>query len=393
MAYAETNGSGQPTYDYEHYHHSQVGPVTRRKITTTLYHIHTSGEPMIKIRSLGLGHREYITCDCNSHQSRYRRTRSDPDDENDCSCFERGQGDSTRLPRDDVHKAEAKPRRMGPDYKYSDRSGREHPEYFQPEEPTAGYRSGYSGKRTKYDGDTYGRNNKRSQAKPKKSEEKDHNSREPKSGYTSGYSGKPTRYDGDTYGRNNNRSQAKPKKSEAKDHNSSSSNRWDKDPRSKRNDHFHEDDEEKYYQEAPKSSPPKGPRPINTDELNSGSESQCRKDARSKRNDASREDGEKRHQQEAIRPKGKEELPDHYATLSLEHLTSAHEIKLAAKRRRVEVHPDRLKKAGMSESECGEIDAAAAKVGQAAEILLNPEQKEKYDRKWQAAQNGFVHRS
>ena len=56
------------------------------------------------------------------------------------------------------------------------------------------------------------------------------------------------------------------------------------------------------------------------------------------------------------------------------------EIKSAAKRRRIEVHPDKNKKAGMSDSERAKIDAAAAEVGCAADVLSNPEQKLVYDR-------------
>ena len=92
-----------------------------------------------------------------------------------------------------------------------------------------------------------------------------------------------------------------------------------------------------------------------------------------------REHGSHRHQG-VLAKKAREELPDHYLTLKISPLASAEEIKTAAKRRRVEVHPDRLKKEGMDDSERAKIDAVAAKVGQAAEVLQNPEQKLKYDR-------------
>ena len=81
-------------------------------------------------------------------------------------------------------------------------------------------------------------------------------------------------------------------------------------------------------------------------------------------------------------------MPDHYATLKLGPSATDEEIKSAAKRRRVEVHPDKLKKEGMSESERAKIDEAAAKVGQAADVLQNPEQKREYDCKLYAA-NGW----
>ena len=96
-----------------------------------------------------------------------------------------------------------------------------------------------------------------------------------------------------------------------------------------------------------------------------------------------RDHGNHRHQGVPAR-KAREELPDHYLTLGISPLASAEEIKTAAKRKRVEVHPDRLKKAGMDESELAKIDAVAAKVGQAAEVLQNAEQKLKYDRQRKA---------
>ena len=92
-----------------------------------------------------------------------------------------------------------------------------------------------------------------------------------------------------------------------------------------------------------------------------------------------REHGNHRHQGVPAK-KAREELPDHYLTLKISPLASAEEIKSAAKRRRVEVHPDRLKKEGMDDSERAKIDAAAAEVGQAAEVLQSAEQKLKYDR-------------
>ena len=46
----------------------------------------------------------------------------------------------------------------------------------------------------------------------------------------------------------------------------------------------------------------------------------------------------------------------------------------AAKKMRIKTHPDRLKKEGMSDEEKAKIDEAAAKVGQAADILSDPAQ-------------------
>ena len=68
-------------------------------------------------------------------------------------------------------------------------------------------------------------------------------------------------------------------------------------------------------------------------------------------------------------------FPDLYAILKSSHCATDEEIKSAAKRRRVEVHADKLKLSGMSVSKIDEIDAVAARVGQAADVLL------KYDHK------------
>ena len=90
------------------------------------------------------------------------------------------------------------------------------------------------------------------------------------------------------------------------------------------------------------------------------------------------------HELPEPQPKARDNLPDFYAILKISHLATDDQIRSAAKRRRVEVHPDKLKRPGMSESEMDEIDAQAAWVGQASDVLLNPEQKLKYDSKYAA---------
>lgn len=115
------------------------------------------------------------------------------------------------------------------------------------------------------------------------------------------------------------------------------------------------------------------------------SDNRREEDPRRTSNDRYYEDREQRHRQEAPQAKAKEKLPDHYAALKLGPLATSEEIKSAAKRRRVEVHPDKLKKPGMSDSERAKIDAAAAEVGQAADVLSNPEHKLEYDRQLYAA--------
>lgn len=79
--------------------------------------------------------------------------------------------------------------------------------------------------------------------------------------------------------------------------------------------------------------------------------------------------------------------------MKLHHLATPAEIKSAAKRRRVEVHPDKLKKPGMSDSEQAKIDGEAAKVGEAADVLQNPQQKWEYDRQLYAAKGWIWHSS
>ncbi|KAI4211924.1 MAG: hypothetical protein LQ351_005264 [Letrouitia transgressa] len=76
--------------------------------------------------------------------------------------------------------------------------------------------------------------------------------------------------------------------------------------------------------------------------------------------------------------------PNHYATLGLKPNASMEEIILAAKRKRIEKHPDRLKP-GKSQEECAKIDHEAAQVGMAADVLTKPTEKAEYDeeiRKW-----------
>ena len=102
--------------------------------------------------------------------------------------------------------------------------------------------------------------------------------------------------------------------------------------------------------------------------------------SRSKRNNSS-------HKLPEPQSRVRVNLPNFYAILKIGHLATDDEIRSAAKRRRVEVHPDKLKRPGMSESEIEEIDAEAARVGEASDVLLNPEQKLKYDRKLYSAKS------
>ena len=166
--------------------------------------------------------------------------------------------------------------------------------------------------------------------------------------------------------------------------NSRSNDRWEEDAEGKRNDHHYQD--RRHRQEGPQ---PREPKPKHTDGYASipknhnnhrytannspgqgkpdkGS-SQRQKKPHSSRSDPFHKDRGKNPPQDTLQSRAKEELPDHYATLRVEPLATEEEIKSAAKRRRVEVHPDKLKKPGMSASELAKIDDAAAKVGLAAD--------------------------
>ena len=205
-----------------------------------------------------------------------------------------------------------------------------------------------------------------------------------------------------------------------KHHNSRSNDRREEDAKGNRSDRYYRDREQRHYQEGPKHSHPKEPKPTYTNgnssksksysnhrytknnnpgqgkpesgtshqqnkPHSSRSESRCKENPRSKRSDPFNEDRGNRSRQEKPQSRAKEELPDHYATLEIGPLATEEEIKGVAKRRRVEVHPDKLKKPGMSASEIAKIDDEAAKVGQAADVLQNPKQRLEYDRKLYAA--------
>lgn len=75
-------------------------------------------------------------------------------------------------------------------------------------------------------------------------------------------------------------------------------------------------------------------------------------------------------------------MPDHYGTLGISMQATAFEIKKAAKEKRILSHPDKFKKSGMSSRELKKIDEWASAVGQAADVLTDPEQKRVYDRAW-----------
>ena len=75
-----------------------------------------------------------------------------------------------------------------------------------------------------------------------------------------------------------------------------------------------------------------------------------------------------------------EEVDNYYAILGISSHATTDEIKKAAKKKRIEVHPDRKRKPGMTAKQCQEIDEIAFSVGLAADTLLNPREKAEYDR-------------
>ncbi|KAI4136958.1 MAG: hypothetical protein L6R39_007537 [Caloplaca ligustica] len=77
-------------------------------------------------------------------------------------------------------------------------------------------------------------------------------------------------------------------------------------------------------------------------------------------------------------PSGK--VHDLYGLLKLHPSSSQEEIAQAARKRRIEVHPDKLKKPGMTDVELRKVDETAMEVGFAADILLDPKKRAKYDR-------------
>lgn len=83
------------------------------------------------------------------------------------------------------------------------------------------------------------------------------------------------------------------------------------------------------------------------------------------------------------KPKGQgpsQGIPPLYEYLKAHPLSSHEKIAEAARKRRIEVHPDRLKRPGMTAAELKKIDERAKDVGYAADVLLDPVKRSKYDR-------------
>ncbi|KAL8745206.1 MAG: hypothetical protein Q9190_002639 [Brigantiaea leucoxantha] len=78
---------------------------------------------------------------------------------------------------------------------------------------------------------------------------------------------------------------------------------------------------------------------------------------------------------------------DLYDLLGITPRASHAQIEQAAKKRRIETHPDRLKRPGMSPDELAVIDALAKEVGGAADLLLDQRKRLRYDRELRATRN------
>ncbi|KAI4222036.1 MAG: hypothetical protein L6R36_006458 [Xanthoria steineri] len=84
--------------------------------------------------------------------------------------------------------------------------------------------------------------------------------------------------------------------------------------------------------------------------------------------------------QPPIKPKASSAAPDLYALLGVNPRSSRQAIERAAKKKRIDCHPDKLKRNGMSDPELQAIDDWAKEVGGAAEVLLDPSKRAQYDK-------------
>ncbi|KAI4103628.1 MAG: hypothetical protein LQ339_004157 [Xanthoria mediterranea] len=89
-----------------------------------------------------------------------------------------------------------------------------------------------------------------------------------------------------------------------------------------------------------------------------------------------------------IKPKTSPAAIDLYALLGVKPSSSPQEIEKAAKKKRIDCHPDKLKRKEMSELELRAIDDWAKEVGGAAEVLLDPSKRAQYDRQRSKGLNG-----
>ena len=91
-------------------------------------------------------------------------------------------------------------------------------------------------------------------------------------------------------------------------------------------------------------------------------------------------------------PPRKSGLIDIYAVLGINPSSSHEEAKLAARQRRIDTHPDKLKRPGMSPAEVSSIDEMAKLVGYAADVVSDPVKRRAYDQKTSTPENGSKER-
>ena len=403
-AYADASELGHATYDdYQDFsrHPFQYREhEVRHKVTVTRYRVQTSGESTTSYHD----RRDDSAYDSHPSSSSYHTIPNE------------GYTDPNPRLRGDSRRPEKSFKYFDADYTYPDSPKRE----SRRTGPQRDDRHGQPDRQYSSDNDTM----------PEKRNPKPQSSAEEQRGYTSyaranqsqqkglkpaqkgRYSGIPRSHGGSKHVRSDKPSQEKPNNSSGRreeNHYDSRSNTCrQEDSRSNRNGPYHEGCEQSYHQQSPKPSQPKEPKPTSRDchasepksyrdqkfatKGKPGSGSSRRRDEPHSIRSESRRGGNARSNRkdqsnEMPRPQSEAEdnFQNFYTTLGISHLATDVEIKRAARRRRVEVHPDKLKTLGMSDSELFMIDAGAAKVGQAADVLQNPELKLNYDRELYAA--------
>lgn len=75
----------------------------------------------------------------------------------------------------------------------------------------------------------------------------------------------------------------------------------------------------------------------------------------------------------------KDEEPNHYCILGVHPSTSHEGILKAAKKKRIETHPDKFTKDGLSLDKLVKIIETAKVVGMASDVLCDPKKRQKYD--------------
>ena len=165
-------------------------------------------------------------------------------------------------------------------------------------------------------------------------------------------------------------------------------------------------DGERYQQEKPRKESDKGPkegprRSEHKDNAQPREEKTAGKDRDDKPRTESHKEprtGDRRPRDNGPSPSDREQAkkkieketpppPDHYAVLEILPTATTAEILKAAKKKRIETHPDKFSGQNLAPSEVDRIVERAKNVGLAADALSDPETKRKYDQKvadWKA---------